>query len=159
MVRRCLAWCWSKRTNPVNIGSIWIQYQCIIACLQEMNFIMEHYSEVIMSVMPSQITGVKIVYSIVCVEADQRKHQSSTSLAFVRGIHWWPVNSLHKGPVMRKMLSSDNVIMKIKYRPSTYYNGPKLDQTRTDVDSAGPILAQFSWIMACLQGFTSISIH
>ena len=49
--------------------------------------------------------------------------------------------------------------MKIKYRPSTYYNGPKLDQTRTDADSAGPILAQFSWIMACLQGFTSISIH
>ena len=35
--------------------------------------------------------------------ADQRKHQSSASLAFVRGFHWWPVNSLHKGPVTWKM--------------------------------------------------------
>ena len=31
--------------------------------------------------------------------ADQRKHQSSASLAFVRGIHRWPVNSPHKRPV------------------------------------------------------------
>ena len=28
--------------------------------------------------------------------ADQRKHQSSASLAFVRGIHRWPVNALTK---------------------------------------------------------------
>ena len=32
-----------------------------------------------------------------------KKHQSSASLAFVRGIHRWPVNSPHKGPVTRKM--------------------------------------------------------
>ena len=38
-----------------------------------------------MSVMASQITSVSIVCSIVCLGADQRKHQSSTSLAFVRG--------------------------------------------------------------------------
>ena len=42
--------------------------------------------------------GVSTVYS----GADQRKHQSSASLAFVRGIHRWPVNSPHKGPVTRK---------------------------------------------------------
>ena len=42
---------------------------------------------------------------------DQRKHQSSASLAFVRRIHWWPVNSLHKWPVTRKMFSFDDVIM------------------------------------------------
>ena len=35
--------------------------------------------------------------------ADQRKHQCSVSLAFVWGIHRWPVNSPHKGPVTRKM--------------------------------------------------------
>ena len=34
-----------------------------------------------------------------------RKHQSSASLAFVRGIHRWPVNSPHKGPVTRKKSS------------------------------------------------------
>ena len=43
--------------------------------------------------------------------ADQRKHQSSVSLAFVWGIHRSPVNSPHKGPVTRKMLSFDDVIM------------------------------------------------
>ena len=48
-----------------------------------------HYSNVIMSTITSQITGVSIVYPTVCSGADQRKHQSSTSLAFVRGIHRW----------------------------------------------------------------------
>ena len=58
-----------------------------------------HYNDVIMSVMASQITSASIIYSTVCSRADQRKHQSSASLAFVRGIHRWPVNSPHKGPV------------------------------------------------------------
>ena len=49
----------------------------------------------------------------VCSGADQRKHQSSASLAFVLGIHWWPVNSQHKGPVTRKMFPFDGVIMMI----------------------------------------------
>ena len=34
-----------------------------------------------------------IVYSTVYLGAYQRKHQSSASLAFVQGIHQWPVNS------------------------------------------------------------------
>ena len=42
---------------------------------------------------------------------DQRKHQSSASLAFVRGIHRWPVNSPHKWPVTRKMLPYDDINM------------------------------------------------
>ena len=40
-----------------------------------------------------------------------RKHQSSASLAFVRGIHRSPVNSPHKRPVTRKMFPIDDVIM------------------------------------------------
>ena len=40
-----------------------------------------------------------------------QNHQSSTSLAFVWGIHRWPVNSPHKGPVTRKMFPFDDVIM------------------------------------------------
>ena len=63
-----------------------------------------HYSDVIMSAMASQITGVVIVYSTVCSGADQRKHQSSASLAFVREIHRGPVNSPHKEPVTRKKI-------------------------------------------------------
>ena len=43
--------------------------------------------------------------------ADQRKHQSSASLAFVREIHRWPVNSPHKRPVTRKMFPFYDVII------------------------------------------------
>ena len=64
----------------------------------------------IMSPMASQITGVSIVCSTVCLDADQRK-LSSASLACVRGIHRWPVDSPHKGPVTRKMFPFDDVIM------------------------------------------------
>ena len=62
-----------------------------------------HYSDVIMSAMVSQTTSVSIVCSAVYSGANQRKHQSSASLAFVRGIHRWPVNSPHKRPVTRKI--------------------------------------------------------
>ena len=70
-----------------------------------------HYSDVIMGTMASQINSLMIVYSTVYSRTDQRKHQSSASLAFVRGIHRWPVNSPHKGPVMRKMCPFDDTIM------------------------------------------------
>ena len=64
-----------------------------------------------MGVMASQITSLTIVYSNVYSGADQRKHQSSASLAFVRVIHRGPVNSPHKWPVTRKMFPFDDVIM------------------------------------------------
>ena len=67
-------------------------------------------SDVIMSAMMFQITGV-IVYSTLCSGADQRKHQRSASVAFVKRIHRWPVNSPHKEPVKRKMFPFDDVIM------------------------------------------------
>ena len=64
-----------------------------------------------MSAMASWITSLTIVYSTVYSGADQRKHPSSVLLAFVRGIHWWPVNFPHKGPLTRQMLPFDDVIM------------------------------------------------
>ena len=70
-----------------------------------------HYSDIIMGAMTSKITSLTIVCSPVYAGADQRKHQSSASLAFVRGIHRWQVNSPHKWPVTRKMFRSDDVIM------------------------------------------------
>ena len=60
----------------------------------------------------SQITSLIIVYSTVYSGADERKQQSSASLAFVRGIDRWPVNSPQKWPVTRKMFPFDDVIMK-----------------------------------------------
>ena len=59
----------------------------------------------------SQITSLTIVYSAVYSDANQRKYQSSASLAFERGIHRGPVNSPHKWPVPRKMFPFDDVIM------------------------------------------------
>ena len=78
---------------------------------QQANIETNHYSDVIMGAMVSQITGVSIVYPTVCSGADQRKHQSSESLAFVRAIHRRPLNSPHKWPVTRKMFPFDDVIM------------------------------------------------
>ena len=62
-----------------------------------------HYSDVIMNTMASQTTGVSNICSAVSSGADQRKYQSSASLAFVRGIHRLPKDSPHKGPITRKM--------------------------------------------------------
>ena len=73
----------------------------------------QHYNDVIISTMAYLITGVSIVYSTVCSGVDQRKHQSSASLAFVRGIHQSLVNSPHKGLVTRKMFLFDDVIMNL----------------------------------------------
>ena len=70
-----------------------------------------HYNDVIMGTIVFQITSLTIVYSTVYSDADQRKHQSSPSLAFVRGIHRGPMNSPHKLPVTRKMFPFDDVIM------------------------------------------------
>ena len=77
----------------------------------------QHYSDVIMCAMASQIPSLTIVYSIVYSGADQRRHQSSASLAFVRGIHRWPMNSPHRGPVTRKIFQFDDVIMECVYLP------------------------------------------
>ena len=52
-----------------------------------------HYSDLIMGAIASQITSLTIVYSTIYSDADQRKHQSSASLAFEWGIHrdrWIP---------------------------------------------------------------------
>ena len=49
-----------------------------------------HYNDVTMSKIASQITSLTIVYSTVYSGPDQTKHQSSASLAFVRGTGEFP---------------------------------------------------------------------
>ena len=70
-----------------------------------------HYNDIIKGAIASQMTSLKIVYSTVYSDADQRNYQSSASLAFVRGIHRRPVNSPHKWPVTPKVFPFDDVIM------------------------------------------------
>ena len=83
----------------------------LITSLEAPGLLVLHYSDVIMSAMASQITNLTTVCSTAYSGADKKKHQSSTSLAFVRGIHRWPVNSPHKGPVTRKFFPFDDVIL------------------------------------------------
>ena len=59
-----------------------------------------------MGTMASQITSLIIVFLTVYSDADQRKHEISVSLAFVRG---------HKWPVTRKKFPFDDVIMVLRY--------------------------------------------
>ena len=79
--------------------------------MERLNRVGTHYSYAILSAMASHITGVSIVCSTVGSGADQRKHQSSATLAFGWGIHRWPVNSPHKGLVTRKMFPFDGITM------------------------------------------------
>ena len=72
---------------------------------------LQNYNDVILSTMTSQTTSLTIVYATVYSGTDQRIHKSSASLAFMRGIHRWPVNSPHKGPVTRKRFPLDDVII------------------------------------------------
>ena len=108
--------------------------------------VMEHYSDVTMGAMASQITSLTNVYSTIYSDVDQRKHQSSASLASVREIHRWPMNSTYKGPVTRKMFPFDDVIM--KHGEYMYNNN----------------YAIYRWLNACalamelLQSCTKISI-
>ena len=89
-----------------NLGNWWRQgqlesywYCCALFCTGI------YYRDGIMGAMASQITCLTIVYSTVYSGADQRKYQSSASLAFVRGIPQWSMNSPHKWPVTRVNVS------------------------------------------------------
>ena len=77
----------------------------------------DHYNDVIIDTIASQISTLASVYSAVYSGADQRKHQSCAWLAFVRGFHRGPVNSPHKWPVTRKMFPFDDVIMMARHIP------------------------------------------
>ena len=74
-----------------------------------------HYNDIIMGAIASQITSLTIIYSTVYSGADQRKHQISSPLAFVRRIHRGHVNSPHKWPVTRKMFPFDDVITRCRF--------------------------------------------
>ena len=92
---------WCLITNPYVI----YLFFCASALY---SYYQQNYCDVIMGAMASQITSLTIVYSTVYWGANQRKHQSSASLAFVRR---WPVNSPHKWPVTWKIFQFDDVIM------------------------------------------------
>ena len=92
--------------------SWWLLFtHCGLVMPQGVILVNIHYYDVIMGAIASQITSLTIVFSTVYSDADQRKHQRSASLAFLRGIHRGPLNSPHKWPVMQKMFPFDDIIM------------------------------------------------
>ena len=103
-------WCPCFKTRCLCIYAAQQRYELVPRCHMWSGPV--HYSDVIMGEMASQITSLRIVYSTVYSGKGQRKHQSSASLAFLRGIHRWPVNSPHKGPVTRTMFPFDDIIMR-----------------------------------------------
>ena len=106
------------------------------------------YSDVIISAMASHITGFSILICFtVCSGIGQRKHQSPKSLAFVRGMHRWAVDSPHKGPVTRQKIPFDDVIMLVWFEVPNdipYLSLPmKMDVSVSFIYSnAGPI---YTW--------------
>ena len=117
-----------------------------------------HYSDVIMGAIASQITSITIVYSTIYSSVDQRKHQSSASLAFVQGIHWWPVNFPHKWPVTRKMFPFDDVII-ISHTPWIYskHNHNQTIHNKTLCTFYNAILYADFWLSKYL--LTDIDYH
>ena len=108
-----------------------------------------HYDDVIMSAIASQITSLKIVYSTVYSGADQRKHQSSASLAFVWGIHrdrWIPrTKGQLRGKCFHLMTSSCDV----KQTSPSFSQG--IDTTALAVGWALFLLGQHSHVYTKLQ--------
>ena len=110
-----LAFVWGIHRGPVNSPHKWPVTRKIFPVDNViMNSKVLTPRQFIMNPIASQITSLTIVWSTVYSDADQRKHQSSASLAFVWGIHRGPVNSPHKWPVTRKIFPVDNVIMNSK---------------------------------------------
>ena len=108
---------WRKWPNNCS-GMSWLKWFVRTNGAPALSNIFMHYSDVIMGVMASQLTSLPIVYLTVYSGRDQRKHQSSASLAFVRGIHLRPVNSPYKWPVTRKMFPFDDIIMASHHWPN-----------------------------------------
>ena len=105
---KCLAWYFNE--TAMFLVRVVCSLKIVFSKHNEVEFA-THCCDVIMGAMASQITSLTLVYSAVYSGTDQRKHQSSASLAFVQRIHRWPVNSPHKWPVTRKMFPFDDVIM------------------------------------------------
>ena len=119
-----------------------------------------HYSDVIMGTMGSQITSLTIVYSTVYCGANQRKQKSSASLAFVMGIHRWPVNTPYKGQVTRKMFPFDDVI--IMRSPKTIHIANTLESTlirhRSDIFASNRYSIYVDSGGLCYQG-SQVMVH
>ena len=111
---------WHKPCRTFHPWCLCIKTRCLFNMVSQLVVIemprtmassLVHYNDIIMNAMASQVTSLTVVYSTIYSSTDERKHQSSVSLAFVWGIHRWPVNSPQKRQVTRKLFPFDDVII------------------------------------------------
>ena len=94
-----LTWSWSRSASESHAFKVEFRHSANWRRI-------EHYDDVIMGTIASQITCLTSVYSTVYLGADQSKHQSSASLAFV----WIPrTNGQLRGKCFHLMTSSWNM--------------------------------------------------
>ena len=110
-----------------------------------------------MSAMASQLTSLTFGYSTVYSGADQRKHHSTASLAFMRGIHRWAGNSPHKWNGQQRgkcfhLMTASWVIQKIWVKSfSTWLQ----QQNRTNHEQCA---YSFACIANCVNGIPSVTL-
>ena len=110
--QNAFSWLAENKILPDFFTNRYVVYQPLLSLtFSSCSQVSAHYHDVIMDAIASQIPSLTIAYSTVYSDADERQHQSSTSLAFVRGIHRWLVNAPHKWPATWKMFPFDDVIM------------------------------------------------
>ena len=98
-----------KTTHFFARDGFWVHTD-VIGCVFHLCNCRAHYDDVTITTIASQITNLTVVYSILYSDADQRKHQSSASLAFVWGFtgdRWIPrTNGQLRGKSFHLMTSS-----------------------------------------------------
>ena len=107
-----------------------------------------------MGAMASRITSVSIVYSIVWTGVFQRKHQSSASLAFVRGIHRTGEFPSQKASNVSFLMTSSWISLRLlssDYEKRTFAWNKGVHEILTCHDNGGLLL-----IKCKIYGMTSI---
>ena len=123
-----------------------------------------HYDYVIMTMLASQITSLTVVYLIVYSGVNQRKHQSSASLAFVWEIHRGPVNFPHKWPVTRKMFPFDDVIMLHLVQVRGWHKNENTQMLHSEPNPTNSFLSELtpslsSAILVLWSGYANLSMR
>ena len=117
-----------------------------------------HYDDVIMTTIASQITSLTVVCSIVYSDADERKHQSSVSLAFVWGIHrerWIPrTKGQLRGKCFHLMTSSwvnhhTHTHSPPNHSPSTHTHTQRIRNVNHVTSAFSPDLRWIKYIRSC----------
>ena len=88
-------------------------------------YISIHYNDIIMGAIASQITSLASIDSAVWLDADQRKHQSSASQAFVRGNHRRPASDKSTAPSASRTIKCISGNSPVQYRSWGYKFGIK----------------------------------